>query len=259
VLTISSARPCVMIALPLLAAAFVVDARAALDALDQGVINARRVANGQIGSVRIALTSSVAFHPLATASIRQFRATHPDIAIDLDEINAADIIERMMSGRIDAGILRKPIETPSALRFDLLHEERMVPVLPVGHALLEHPKSPRARKSHEHAHRQSHVPLEALAGEPFIFVRRPGAPGRCADFIRACEAVGFKPEVVSEVPRMSSAINLVAAGGRGSRWFRHPCSDTSRKASCIARSPATRRFPRRCISSPIATRRTLQP
>jgi DNA-binding transcriptional LysR family regulator len=34
-----------------------------------------------------------------------------------------------------------------------------------------------------------------------------------ADFIRACEEAGFKPEVVSEVPRMLSAINLVAAGG----------------------------------------------
>jgi DNA-binding transcriptional LysR family regulator len=189
-------------------AAFVVDARAVLDALDQGITNARRVANGQLGSVRIALTSSAAFHPLATAAIRQFRATHPDIAIDLNEVNAAGIIERMMSGRIDAAILRKPIETPAELRFDLLHEERMVLVLPAGHALLMRPKGMRQRKSNE----QPQVPLKALAGEPFIFVRRPGAPGMYADFIRACEAAGFKPDVVSEVPRMSSAINLVAAG-----------------------------------------------
>ncbi|AME23018.1 LysR family transcriptional regulator [Burkholderia sp. PAMC 26561] len=189
-------------------AAFAVDAQGVLDALDQGVTNARRVATGQLGSVRIALTSSAAFHPLATAAIRQFRAAHPDIAIDLNEINAAGIIERMMSGRIDAAILRKPIETPAELRFDLLHEERMVLVLPVGHALLVRPKGRRPRKSDE----QPQVPLKALAGEPFIFVRRPGAPGMYADFIRACEAAGFKPDVVSEVPRMSSAINLVAAG-----------------------------------------------
>jgi DNA-binding transcriptional LysR family regulator len=186
-------------------AAFETDARAVLDALDQGVVNARRVANGQLGSVRIALTSSAAFHPLATAAIRRFRATHPHIAIDLNEINAADIIERMMNGRVDAGILRKPIEMPAELRFDLLHEERMVLVLPVGHKLLP-AKGVRPGK-------QPRVPLKALAGESFIFVRRPGAPGMYADFIRACETVGFKPEMVSEVPRMLSAINLVAAGG----------------------------------------------
>lgn len=194
-------------------AAFVIDARAVLDALDQGVLNARRVANGQLGSVRIALTSSAAFHPLATAAIRQFRATHPDIAIDLNEINAADIIERMMNGRVDAGILRKPIEMPAELHFDLLHEERMVLVLPVGHALLRRSKATQDTKTKTtRAAKQPRVPLEALAGESFIFVRRPGAPGMYADFIRACEAAGFKPDVVSEVPRMLSAINLVAAG-----------------------------------------------
>jgi DNA-binding transcriptional LysR family regulator len=186
-----------------------------LDALDQGVVNARRVANGQLGSVRIALTSSAAFHPLATAAIRQFRATHPDIAIDLNEINAADIIERMMQGRVDAGILRKPIETPAELRFDLLHEERMVLVLPLGHALLRRSKGTKTKTKATQgtrAAKQPRVPLKALAGESFIFVRRPGAPGMYADFIRACEAAGFKPDVVSEVPRMLSAINLVAAG-----------------------------------------------
>ncbi len=168
--------------------------------------------SGDLLHSRLVLTSSsAAFHPLATAAIRQFRATHPDIAIDLNEINAADIIERMMHGRVDAGILRKPIETPAELRFDLLHEERMVLVLPVGHALLRRSKGTKAAQGTSAA-KQPRVPLKALAGESFIFVRRPGAPGMYADFIRACEAAGFKPDVVSEVPRMLSAINLVAAG-----------------------------------------------
>jgi DNA-binding transcriptional LysR family regulator len=184
-------------------AAFVDDARAVLDTLARGVVHATKVANGQLGSVSIALTSSAAFHPLAATVIREFRAAHPGIAIDLNEINAADIIERMLQGRVDAAILRKPIGTPAELRFDLLHEENMMLVLPVGHRLL----SARAKT------RAPRVPLEALAGESFIFVRRPGAPGMYADFIRACQATGFKPNVVSEVPRMLSAINLVAAGG----------------------------------------------
>ncbi|MEX3939313.1 LysR substrate-binding domain-containing protein [Paraburkholderia sp. BR10937] len=55
--------------------------------------------------------------------------------------------------------------------------------------------------------------LKRLAGEPFIFVRRPGAAGMYADFVRACEAQGVQLRVVDEVPRMVTAINLVAAGG----------------------------------------------
>jgi hypothetical protein len=34
-------------------------------------------------------------HSLAIAAIRRFHETHPDIAIDRDDLNAAGIIERM--------------------------------------------------------------------------------------------------------------------------------------------------------------------
>ncbi|WP_410800518.1 LysR substrate-binding domain-containing protein [Paraburkholderia sp. SIMBA_053] len=70
-------------------------------------------------------------------------------------------------------------------------------MLPVGHRLI----SSRA------------IALQKLANESFIFVRRPGAPGMYADFISACQSKGFEPNVVEEVPRMVTAINLVAAGG----------------------------------------------
>jgi DNA-binding transcriptional LysR family regulator len=177
--------------------AFAEHARAALRMLEQGVTHARRVAQGQVGRVRIALTSSAAFHPLAPAAIRNFREAYPDITVELSEINAAEIIEMMSTGQVDVAILRKPIETPADLRFELLAQERMLLVLPLGHPLI-------GRRD---------VSLDALAGEPFIFVRRPGAPGMYADFIRACEARGFTPRVADEVPRMVTAINLVAAGG----------------------------------------------
>jgi DNA-binding transcriptional LysR family regulator len=184
-------------------ASFAEDARAVLQALDQAVVKGKGIADGRIGSVRIALTSSSAFHPLGPAAFRAFREAGPGSASDLNEINAAEIIERMVSGRIDAAILRKPSATPDELRFDLLAQENMVLVLPVGHRLL---------KARGAARRMRPVPLDALAEETFIFVRRPGARGMYADFIDACEAAGFTPRVASEVPRMLTAINLVAAG-----------------------------------------------
>jgi DNA-binding transcriptional LysR family regulator len=177
--------------------AFAARARAVLRDLDQAVTHVRRVAHGQVGTVRVALTSSAAFHPLTPTAIRNFRDTYPEIAIEMNEVNAAEIIELMSSGRSDVAILRKPIDMPAGLRFDLLAEERMLLVLPAGHRLI----GTRA------------VALERLADEPFIFVRRPGAPGMYADFIRACQRKGFEPRVVDEVPRMVTAINLVAAGG----------------------------------------------
>jgi DNA-binding transcriptional LysR family regulator len=177
-------------------AAFADGAQHVLAALENAVRHATRVAHGETGSVRVGLTSSAAFHPLVPAAIRRFRETHRDIALDLAEINAADIIEMMVAGGLDVAILRKPTESPEALRFDLLCDEEMVLVLPIDHPLAA----------------STRIRLKALQAEPFIFVRRPGAPGMYADFIRACEQAGFAPRVVGEVPRMVTAINLVAAG-----------------------------------------------
>jgi DNA-binding transcriptional LysR family regulator len=177
--------------------AFADCARTILRTLEQGVTHARRVAQGQVGKVHVALTSSAAFHPLVPAVIRVFREANPDIAIELSEINAAEIIEMMTRSQVDVAILRKPIDMPAELRFEQIAEEPMLLVLPVGHRLA----GPRA------------ITLERLAGEPFVLVRRPGAPGMYADFIRACEARGVELRIVDEVPRMVTAINLVAAGG----------------------------------------------
>jgi DNA-binding transcriptional LysR family regulator len=176
---------------------FAARARSLLLELDNAVVQARRVAQGHIGTVRVALTSSAAFHPLTPTAIRNFRDLYPEVAIEMTEVNAADIIEMMIEDRADAAILRKPVHTPAGLRFELLAEERMLLVLPVGHRLI----SSRA------------IALQKLANESFIFVRRPGAPGMYADFISACQSKGFEPHVVDEVPRMVTAINLVAAGG----------------------------------------------
>ena len=60
--------------------------------------------------------------------------------------------------------------------------------------------------------RQPQIDLHALAREDFILVRRPGAPGMYADIVAACRKAGFSPNVVREVPRMLSGLNLVSAG-----------------------------------------------
>ncbi|MCP3716797.1 LysR substrate-binding domain-containing protein [Paraburkholderia sp. CNPSo 3281] len=120
---------------PIANVASVTCARKLLRTLKQGVTHARRVALGQVGKLHVALTSSAAFHPLAPAVIRAYRDAHPDIAIELSEINAAEIIEMMMKGHVDVAILRKPIETPAELCFERIAQEHMLLVLPVGHRL----------------------------------------------------------------------------------------------------------------------------
>lgn len=164
--------------------------------LDQAIRKAGRIARGELGAVAIGMTSSAAFHPFPLSAIRQFREQYRDVAIDLIELNAAEIIERMMLGTIQVAILRKPTDTPDGIGFEPLIDEEMVVVLPVTHPLA-------GAKT---------IGLSQLANEDFVLVRRPGAPGIYADFLTACRAEGFEPHVVHEVPRMAVGINLVAAG-----------------------------------------------
>jgi len=172
------------------------DVLQALALLEKGIRKAGRIARGELGTVAIGMTSSAAFHPFPLSAIRQFRAQYQDVAIDLIELNAAEILERMMVGTIQVAILRKPTDTPDGIGFELLIDEEMVVVLPTTHPLA-------TAKS---------IRLPQLANEAFVLVRRPGAPGIYADFITACRKEGFDPHVVHEVPRMAVGINLVAAG-----------------------------------------------
>jgi DNA-binding transcriptional LysR family regulator len=117
------------------------------------------------------------------------------------ELNAAEVNERLAGGLVHVAFLRKPVELPPELAFEVLEEEPMVVVLPEDHPLLNRRRG-----------RQPRIALPKLANEPFILVRRPGAPGMYADFLTACRVAGFSPYVVREVPRMLSAIKLVSTG-----------------------------------------------
>ncbi|MFM0289727.1 LysR family transcriptional regulator [Paraburkholderia megapolitana] len=181
--------------------AFAQDAQRLIEGLQQAAERAKRIARGEIGTVAIGLTSSAGFHPLTTEAIREFRRLHPDVAVDLTDLNAAEVNERLITGLVHVAFLRKPVERPAGLSFAMLDEEPMVVVLPDGHPLLK-----RRRGT------PPEVALDTLANEDFILVRRPGAPGMYADILAACRQAGFSPNIAREVPRMLLGIRLVAAG-----------------------------------------------
>ncbi|PLZ00022.1 LysR family transcriptional regulator [Burkholderia sp. WAC0059] len=181
--------------------AFADDIRMLFEMLQHAIGKASRIARGELGTIAIGLTSSAGIHPLTSAVIRAFRKLCPEVAVEPAEFNAAEIVERLANGQLQVAFLRKPVATRDDLVYELLQDEPMVVVLPVGHVLLEH-----AGK------RPPQIPLKALANENFILVRRPGAPGMYADILDACRLAGFAPQVAREVPRMAAGINLVAAG-----------------------------------------------
>jgi DNA-binding transcriptional LysR family regulator len=160
-----------------------------------------QAASGLRGTLSIGFTSSSAAHAFTPETLRACRERYPDIEILLSEHNAAEITEAVVARRLHCGFLRVPVARPPGVRFETLLAEPVVVALPVGHRL-----------AHGPAIRRAPVAPGDLDGENLILVRRPGAPGLYANLLAICEAAGAAPNVVAEVERMMTSLNLVAAG-----------------------------------------------
>jgi DNA-binding transcriptional LysR family regulator len=153
---------------------------------------------GHRGTVSVAFTSSAAAHAFTPEALRSCRKRHPDIRLEVSEHNAAEITDAVAGARIHCGFIRVPVARPAGLAFEELLQEESLLAIPVDHRLARDKGKP--------------VALKELRGERLILVRRPGAPGLYANLLAACTRQGIEVEVVAEVERMSTNVNLVAAG-----------------------------------------------
>ncbi len=182
--------------------AYLPEPRAILASLNIAAAKAARAAKGLHGSISVGVTSSAATHPLIPQIIRAYRETYPDVNIDLSDGNAAELTEEVEDGRLHAAFLRAPVARPAKLLFHHLLNEEMLLILPVGHALI-------GTKTRVETPR---ITLKSIANEPFVLVRRPGAPGLYANLLQACQRAGYNPKIAAEVGHMLLNISFVAAG-----------------------------------------------
>lgn len=157
-----------------------------------------RIARGEQGRLAVGFTSSAAAHAFTPQALRECRRRYPGIELDLSEDHAAALTEAVAAGRLHCAFLRVPVARPPGLCFVTLLEEPVVVAMPADHALASRPG--RA------------LPLQALAGERLLLVRKPGAPGLYANLLALCQRAGVEVTVAAEVDRMMSNLNLVAAG-----------------------------------------------
>jgi len=175
------------------------DARSILAAVERGTAAAQRAARGQSGRLALGFTTSAILHPLVPQIIRAFRASYAGVELHLSEDNAATLTQAVFDREMDVALLRAPVARPPEIAFSELAHEELLVALPVGHRLLGR----RGRAG---------LQLLDLAEERFILVRRPGGIGIYENVVLACRGAGFEPLIAAEVPRMLSAVNLVAAG-----------------------------------------------
>ncbi|MEW1689997.1 LysR family transcriptional regulator [Streptomyces sp. NPDC091265] len=174
---------------------FLQPVRTVLDDLDLAVRAAKAAGRGEYGRVSIGFAGASSHETLPLLT-RAVRAAHPGIELVMTGQTYANVaLARVADGSLDLGFVRLPVTQPG-VTYRVIDEEELVCALPFDHPLA-------ARDS---------VPIEVLAGEPFVsFPANTGSTVRDA-MVGACEAAGFNPRVVQEAPDSYTILALVAAG-----------------------------------------------
>src|SRR5579863_7168300 len=85
------------------------EAQAILRQVESAVAATRRTARGEAGRIGLGFTSSASFHPFVPQAIRTYREAHPLVALSLDESGTAELVEGLLTERLDAAFVRSPI------------------------------------------------------------------------------------------------------------------------------------------------------
>lgn len=170
-------------------------AQRVLDEANDALEQVKMAARGESGHLSIGFAGSTVFHPRVAAVLRAFRESYPAVKMRTEESNSVALLDKLADGGVDCAMIRLPLASP-AMRVTTLVEERMIAVLPAGHAL----------------EREADVEIRQLSGDPFILFPRPIGPELYDSIIAACHADGFSPRIALESPQISSCVNMAAAG-----------------------------------------------
>jgi DNA-binding transcriptional LysR family regulator len=162
---------------------------------------ARAAAAGEEGRVRLAFVSTIGFE-LLPAWVREFRASCPQVALELVEATGDVQLEALARGEIDAGlVLHSPGFAPTGLECLTVAREPLVLALPERHRLAS----------------GATLALDDVLDEPLVIFPRRIAPSLHDAVFELYRAAGRVPAVTQEAIQMQTIVNLVW-GGLGVAW-----------------------------------------
>lgn len=158
---------------------------------------AQGIATGSHGWLGIGFTRSVTFSILPRV-IRKFRASFPDVQLDLVEALSEYQPAQLRQGRIDIGLSRfiGDHEAPADLSYAVTVADPLVAALPKGHSLAR-------RKS---------VSAVDLGCVPFILYPKDPISPFGQQIVALLKAAGAEPVVAYAAVEIYTALSLVGAG-----------------------------------------------
>ena len=169
-------------------------ARRLLTQAEEAARDAREVAAGMAGRLRIGFVGAMLYRGLPQA-LHEFQAAHPAVRITLAELNSREQITELLHDRLDLGFVHTS-RMPRELAHRLLLSEPFVCCLPVAHPLARRPVL---------------APAD-LREEPFVLFSRSASPDYHERILSICAEAGFSPNVRHEVRHWLAVVSLVSQG-----------------------------------------------
>ena len=155
-----------------------------------------RAAAGDYGKLSIGLCGP-ATAPFLPALIRDFRKHHPEVALELKDLEPVRQPPALAEGLIDIGFARGVgPEFRKTLHSEVLLREQLLVALPGEHRLSS----------------QQSVRLAELASESIVLYGRAGAPDLFDAIVGFCKRARFSPRITGSPGVWQSVLTLVEAG-----------------------------------------------
>ena len=166
---------------------------------------ARAVASGEVGRLRLAFVSTVGFGGLPQW-VRAFRASSPGVRLELTEATSDVQLQLLRDGRIDAGIVLHAQDEPAppGMERQVIGQEPLLLALPARHPLA------KART----------LRFEQVCDEPLVLFPRAILPAIHDGLHARYAAAGRTLNVAQEAIQMQTIVNLVSAE-LGVAWVLH--------------------------------------
>ncbi|UAK25253.1 LysR substrate-binding domain-containing protein [Sphingomonas nostoxanthinifaciens] len=174
--------------------AFLDECRQILARVDAACDAARRIDRGELDRLSIGFMMHAA-HSVAAGLASRFMAAFPNVAVQLRDMLPSTLLEEVVAGRIDAGILFAP-QPMRGLAMRTVLREPLCCALPADHPLGQ----------------LAIVPAAVLRDLPFITTPADLSPNLRATILDYCHAAGFVPRIVMEVQVHQTIASLVGEG-----------------------------------------------
>lgn len=174
--------------------AFFIEAQTLLEHAQQAALAAKRIAEGDIGSVTISFVGSAVYEFLPKV-IAEARLNQPHVKISLTEMNTYSQHEALRARRIDLGIVRAPL-LQAGYETECLVREPFVLAVPGGHPLAS----------------AATVSVQDLDAQPFLMYSHSAYPPFNELLTGTLRSAQVAPEYVQWLGSSLTILALVNAG-----------------------------------------------